>query len=128
MENIKSQMTKLEIIEELFDNGYCKDPSTRGFNGDACTYYDPTTGNKCAIGKTLKNPEKEDYQIIGSIEDLCDQFDLNEIQKEKYLGHEATFWQELQMLHDIDFNEDGTGLSIEGKQRLIYLKKKYEKS
>lgn len=24
--------TKLQIIEELFDNGYCKDPSTRSLN------------------------------------------------------------------------------------------------
>src|SRR5690606_14534729 len=55
----KELLTRLEIIELLFDNGYCKDPSTRAREHGQCVYKDEN-GRKCAVGQCLRDdlPEK----------------------------------------------------------------------
>ena len=65
------QKTKLQIIEELFDNYYVKDPSKRAVFGRVCLYYEGNTGNKCAVGMCMLNDDtakyhQEFYQIFCS--------------------------------------------------------------
>lgn len=125
-------MTKIEIIEELFDNGYYKDPKTRAVeinsNGKQIgCYYKTNDNRRCAVGKTLLE-DKKILNYNGSVISLITDFsvDLNSIQKKSYRGHDTVFWEELQSLHDGNYFWDKDGLSHDGKGELQYLKNKYK--
>jgi hypothetical protein len=129
-----SQMTKLEIIEELFDNHFVKNPKKRGvkrFEGRPnCVYYDADTRNKCAVGmclttKALSHIGREHFK--GDVRDLDDFLsnNLDYYMKDQYRGHNLTFWDDLQFLHDSPRFWTNTGLSDEGQNRLADLKKRY---
>ena len=81
--------SKIEIIEELFDNGYCLNPETRAFDDGACMYLMPD-GRKCAVGKCMINP---DSRIQGSVNRI---YGLENLLKPEYRGHEVKFWLSLQ--------------------------------
>ena len=117
-------MTKLEIIEELFDNGYCKAPSARSVTGDGFCEYQTSDGRMCAAGKCLESPEIE----MGPCDDIVY---LESKLKQSFKGHEIGFWRDLQELHDGEnyWHTDETsqaGMSDEGKNRLTKLKEKYK--
>jgi hypothetical protein len=132
-----SQMTKLEIIEELFDNHFVKNPNKRGvseFEGrPICVYYKADTRNKCAVGmclttKALSHIGREHFE--GDVRDLDDFFsnNLDYYMKDQYRGHSLKFWTALQDLHDSPRFWTNTGLSDEGQNRLADLKKRYADS
>lgn len=134
-----TKMTKLEIIKELFIDGYCKDPSSRAYDGRNCTYLCPKTGNKCVVGKGLLNPSAflgttrgvrrlvGPMEVVGEnhnsifnekeIDTILDGF-LDAQLQEKYRGHSTYFWRSLQHLHDEDYNWDSDGLTTNGTSTL----------
>jgi hypothetical protein len=129
-----SQMTKLEIIEELFDNHFVKNPNKRGvseFEGrPICVYYKADTRNKCAVGmclttKALSHIGREHFE--GDVRDLDDFLsnNLDYYMKDQYRGHSLKFWDDLQTLHDSTRHWTNTGLSDEGQEQLADLKKRY---
>lgn len=128
------QKTKLEIIEELFDNHFVKNPNKRGvseFEGrPICVYYKADTRNKCAVGmclttKALSYIGREHFE--GDVRDLDDFLsnNLDFYMKPEYKGHSLTFWDDLQTLHDSPRCWTNTGLSDGGQEQLALLKKLY---
>jgi hypothetical protein len=125
------KMTKLEIIEELFDNHFVKNPKKRAFDDNGfCTYYNRDKRSKCAVGmclttNTLSKITKDEF--YGNVNDLVEHFgdDLDTILKPKYQGHDIVFWARLQRLHDTNYCWTGIGLSSEGAAALSELKKKF---
>lgn len=127
---MKPQMTKLAIIEELFDNGYCKKPETRAItkNGE-CVYHHKSTGNKCAVGSTLDFRKLSEYSkvhIEGRKVSDIGRFGLEDIRLKRYQGHDIEFWQDLQDLHDEFMYWKEEGLNVDGELRLGKLKEKYK--
>jgi len=126
--------SKIEIIEELFDNGYVKDPSTRAltYNEDGkqkgCAYL-TLEGNKCAVGKCLIEDENADYwdseEDVFFLVPLALDMSLDDILKEEYRGHDIRFWSDLQIMHDDSQRWARDGLSDYGVERLNGLKSKY---
>ena len=114
-------MTKLEIIEQLFDNGYCLNPSTRALDEDEnCQYY-LEDGRQCAVGKCMKDPKKFEDTItsVGCLENLETEL------KPEYQGHSIEFWDKLQGMHDCQYNWGEAGLTERGVTRLNELKQMY---
>lgn len=75
-----------------------------------CVYLDKTTGNKCALGRALKDEYMEDaLNVAGDAESLQDNIDdLDELVMAEYQGHSLEFWSELQSCHDsARYWEDG---------------------
>lgn len=116
--------SKIEIVIETL-KFYNK--NNRGYNAEAghCTYYDESTGNKCAVGrciddsaiKKVSDCEKENIkksEISPSVDTLDGLFGgLDNLLKPEYRGHDTWFWQNLQAVHDSHsfWNEDGFDLS-----------------
>jgi hypothetical protein len=124
-----SQKTKLEIIEELFDNYYVKHPEKRSIDRDgACVYLDSETGNKCAVGMCLTDDFLQIAKyILGGVLSLqrdghCSSID--EVLKEEYRGHDKRFWISLQEMHDELLYWHKTGLTEEGEEYLSKLKER----
>jgi hypothetical protein len=135
-------MTKIEIIKEVLEERYCKDPSLRAikYNQDGipvdCLYEvkkDDGTVLNCAVGACLTK-KGIDYAMknnIGSVFDFLnsdngfDAFTLDKYLKVKYKGHDTQFWSDLQGFHDHDVNFTETGLTERGKNRLNKLKEGY---
>ena len=129
-----SQMTKLEIIEELFDNHFVNNPNKRGvseFEGrPICVYYKDDTRNKsavcmCLTTKALSHIGREHFG--GDVRDLDDFLsnNLDYYMKDQYRGHSLEFWGDLQTLHDSTRYWTNTGLSDYGQEQLSDLKKRY---
>lgn len=103
--------TKLEIIEELFDDGYVKDPSLRSIVPDTYKCFYKLGENNCAVGKCMK-PEKyrEEFEKVGVVTNFTGKSEvetgdiqgplLDTLLKDEYKGHTLEFWRELQCLHD----------------------------
>lgn len=128
------QKTKLEIIEELFDNHFVKNSNKRGVvgydNNVQCVYYDNETRNKCAVGMCLTTNALSFIgraQFEGDVLDLDDFLsnNLDYYMKPEYRGHGLKFWDDLQYLHDTTRHWTNTGLSDEGQEQLAFLKKRY---
>ncbi len=128
------QKTKLQIIEELFDNYYVKQPSKRAAFGAACSYYQESTGNKCAVGMCMLNDETaKHYETVvsTSVKFLNDylvreeEIELDSIFKEEYRGHGLFFWQSVQNMHDRHYFWTEHGLSEHGIAMLEELKATY---
>lgn len=113
-------MTKQEIIEQLFDNGYCLNPSTRALDGGFCSYY-LTDGRMCAVGKCMTSPKDFEGNLM-AVEGLED---LEGSLKPEYRGHSLEFWSNLQVMHDSPQHWNDTGLTEIGAKRFNELKLKY---
>jgi hypothetical protein len=106
------QMTKLEIIHELFESetGYINNPDSRAYvAGQGCRYLH-TNGKRCAVGKCITNKYiKAVSEHIGGATNIASGMRIegykeitshDDVMFKKYRGHEATFWRDLQHLHD----------------------------
>jgi hypothetical protein len=125
------QKTKLEIIEELFDNYYVKNPSKRAVFGRVCLYYDNDTGNKCAVGMCMLNDDTAKYHqefYATDVESLNsslngeEEMPLDDILKEEYRGHDIDFWARVQKMHDRHYYWTEHGLTEDGLAELNKLK------
>lgn len=126
------QKTKLQIIEELFDNYYVKDPSKRAAKGSRCSYYQESTGNKCAVGMCMLNDDTaKHYQNLCPTSNVHgvnivltdeEKLEFDDIIKEEYRGHDLDFWDEVQCLHDNNDYWTEYGLSEQGIDELRRLK------
>ena len=126
------QKIKLEIIEELFDNYYVKNPSKRAVKElGGCCYYNSNTGNKCAVGMCMLDDHtaidmEQNYcgnveMLVYQLADNRDQY-LDDILKEEYRGHDLDFWGEVQWLHDCCHFWTEHGLTEDGLAELNKLK------
>lgn len=112
--------TKAEIVVETL-NFYNK--NNRGYNAEKneCTYYDESTGNKCAVGRCILDSKLEnilDFEknndLNSSVKKLDEVFKgLDSLLKPEYRGHDVHFWSYLQCIHDNSYywNEDGVDYS-----------------
>lgn len=114
--------TKLEIINETAAY-YSEDPSRRAISNGNCVYFDPDTGNMCAVGRCLnkpsdfKNNKGRSCSLINS--------EGYGIFKEDYKIMDSIFWHSLQNFHDSKRNWDEKGLTPFGKQHLEFLRHTY---
>jgi len=115
--------TKIEIIEETVDF-YCEDPSRRASVNDICVYLDPSSGNKCAVGRCFDTKHKE-YADLSRSGEAADDIDLEDVLLDEYKGHDKNFWRNLQTLHDPNSNWTPNGLSDDGMTDLAIPKKTY---
>ena len=112
-------MTKLEIIEQLFDKGYCLDTSTRSSNDSGCLYI-TKDGRMCAIGKCLIDPTTVNTLLsVSAIPNLENKL------KPEYRGHSVSFWAKLQRMHDNEEYWNNKGLAKKGTRQLNKLKLRY---
>lgn len=98
---------------------YGADPDgRRAIQGSSCMYYDPETGNKCAVGRCVKDDVvvQDDFPSESVGRDLRARLFIMENLKDEYRGHSGEFWNALQKLHDgcSYWNFDAGGLSREG--------------
>jgi hypothetical protein len=126
-------MTKLEIIKEVLEDVYCKDPSLRAVvrtdNMTPTDYSyelkkDDGTVLHCAVGMCL-TPNGVKYAMDNYIDDVYDFGEVDPLLQEKYQGHSINFWAELQGFHDNDVYFTETGISELGVIRLQELKRIY---
>ena len=103
--------TKSEIVVETLLHYNLKN---RGYNRAEghCTYFDKSTGNKCAVGRCILDSEiekvseyeeKHSKENSGSptVDDLARYFNgLDYLLSPEYRGHDASFWRNLQYIHD----------------------------
>jgi len=113
MEPIK-RYTKTEIIEQTV-SFYSADPvgrRARDRTGNAYYYKHPTTGNKCAVGRCMSNPQN----WSGYCTNLGPNVILEDELMPEYKGHEQELWRDLQHLHDNNQYWTEVGISQEGQE------------
>ncbi|MDH5533918.1 MAG: hypothetical protein OEX81_05855 [Candidatus Pacebacteria bacterium] len=103
----------------------------RGYSEEeaSCVYLDVDTGNKCAIGRKLRQPHydliiKEDLQDA-SVSHLFNHFDKNNLKLPKSLqGLSRGFLTKLQSFHDDEgkYNWDKNGLTEKGKEEYLEIR------
>jgi hypothetical protein len=129
--------TKLEILEETI-NAY--NSTNRAFDPSGCLYRAPETGNRCAVGRCLRDDsvlilEPVKYQEVSAYEldgkhENCSVGKVPALEEElkpEYCGHSLEFWSELQTLHDNRLNWNDTGLSNHGLEKVKNIKDLIEK-
>jgi hypothetical protein len=120
------RLTKLQIIDETVEY-YSADVSRRSIGEDGCMYKSPN-GNMCAVGRCIE--ESKLQSIITTKSNGSGAYTLfnvygTDILKEKYRGHEVSFWDDLQGFHDNPINWDNDGITEDGLRRASELKELY---
>lgn len=119
-------MTELELIEETVN--YYSDPSKRGIEKSKvtgkpqCIYYNPITGNKCAVGRCIKDDLISQFQLDYHYNGLSLHMDLKNKLKPEYKNIPFELWGQLQMFHDLPQHFTETGISEEGREFIEHLK------
>jgi hypothetical protein len=128
--------TKKEIILETAEY-YGSDPSRRALStsGARCRYL-TSDGRRCAVGRcmvegvkifyydnaTCKDATRSQETAVCSVDQI---YFIDALLLPEYRGHDSSFWNSLQDLHDTDSYYDKNGLSESGQHALDYLLKKY---
>ena len=111
----------MEIIDEIVEK-YNKNTELRAVTNGSCVYYDPKTGNTCAVGHCMENPKLIAYSRSSV-------FNITNFEgrlKPEYRGHILCFWQDIQTLHDTRLFWEEVGLTERGKRFVKDLKSIYE--
>ena len=126
-------LTKKQIID---DTAKYFNVNNRATGDGGCSYID-SNGNKCAIGRYLKDElNKLEYfddsiqkHSFGGEPVICffsgGGIFLDEVIKPEYVGHEYKFWSDLQGFHDDNSYWDDTGLTEFGQLRYQGLLKEW---
>jgi hypothetical protein len=126
-------MTKLEIIKEVLEDVYCKNPSLRAIEHDEnkkyfkCSYELKNVDGTvllCAVGMCLTS-EGVIFAMDNHIGEVYYFGDVEPYLQEKYQGHSINFWADLQKFHDYSVYFTETGISEKGTIRLQELKRLY---
>lgn len=117
-------MTEQEIFNKVVKrlrNGKGR-AALRGDNNNLCVYYDPDTGNKCAVGIFIrKNSKISSY--IGDV------YSLVEVYRDRVpaiIRENADLFTDLQNVHDSTQNWDGNKFNECGEAVLRRVAKKYK--
>lgn len=126
-----TQKTTTQIINETV-RAYADAPSKlRAIADGQCVYFDPETGNKCAVGRCC-DPEQvsaDDFPTCSINSKFKSSIETRRILAAllpEYQGHPVEFWKDLQVFHDGSLSWDVWGLSDYGKGLVNRLKRKYE--
>jgi hypothetical protein len=122
--------TKREIIQETAEFYNAKNRAVRSHMGCdmVCVYFDPETGNKCAVGRCLNLPNVSIVDLKGYVDIFTGSIGsrvLEDILMEEYKGHLPQFWDSLQSLHDREDYWNAEGMSEEGKLKYEKLLKEW---
>lgn len=108
----------IETIEYYQNNPRGTDSESSDGDNPFCVYYDPDTGNMCAVGRCLLDKKKamemtgsiDDHLAVeGSLGDRPDGFieiDMGDFKPEYQEIDDLRFWRCLQSLHDVDYHWD----------------------
>lgn len=125
-------MTKLEIINETI-NHFSKDPSKlrsldyTNIDKPLCAY-NGANKTHCAVGRCMltkiKNQGKKFKYNTGfsATSFIYERIKLDTLLSPKYRGHEPSFWNDLQRLHDENQFWNEKGLTTRGEAFVKYLK------
>lgn len=116
-------MTPYELIKDTI-NFYAADPSRRAVREMNCLYLDPTTGNKCAVGRCMVDGTWQ--RVGGDVEVLFDRFQPEQCLKPEYQHIPKKVWKALQDLHDDDIYWNAEGLTQRGQEVANKLLLKYQ--
>jgi hypothetical protein len=124
-------LTKKQIID---DTAKYFNVNNRATNDGGCSYID-SNGNKCAIGRYLKDELNKFEYFNDIIEEYFDKpvicfsgdgdIFLDEVIKPEYTGHEYKFWRDLQEFHDNNSFWNETGMTGYGMSYYNHLLKKW---
>jgi hypothetical protein len=113
--------TQKEIVLETVE--HYSDPNNRslfypsGEPKDATSVYVSTNGNKCAVGRCLKdvvaNAIIPSRRIKGVARGMC-KSTIDALFEPEYSGHLLDFWDKLQLLHDNHNHWSKNGITKEG--------------
>ena len=102
-------LTKLEILQDFADN-FVENPGNRSLNDAGnCKYLSPE-GKKCAVGRWFTDEALgrlgESNRTVTDV--YCTEDDSDDFLMPEVRGHEVTFWEQLQKLHDNEsyWNDD----------------------
>lgn len=124
----QTDMNKVEIIE-MVANHY--NLGNRSTSGTGCMYR-TDDGRMCAVGMCMNVAAIDKYgNYVGSISEISGKINngaegLDLIFKEEYRGHDVSFWDDLQSLHDYRYYWTLEGLSEDGKEKVEQLIRKYK--
>lgn len=117
-------LTKRQIID---DTAQHFNVNNRATGGGGCSYID-SNGNKCAIGRYLKDELNKLEYFDDSIQEysfgnkppvICffsgGGIFLDEVIMPEYVGHEYKFWRDLQCFHDDNSYWNELGMTDEGR-------------
>ena len=120
--------TKVEILNDTIEYYKTHDRGVVSKNGviGGCTY-DNGEGGQCAVGcrmtkKAIAHLTKTDNLNQITVSNLSDENDsIDHLLQKKYRGHNLSFWEQLQSLHDSERNwsktDEGWELSMDGEIR-----------
>lgn len=117
-------MTKLEILDETIE--YYRTHQRAKDSDGLCVYKNPKTGEMCAVGRCLIQPDCHEIRTAGDLINALG----DDIFKPDYRGHSTYFWFDLQQLHDYPSHwmangQGGHDLTEEGMEYVKELKEKY---
>tara|TARA_R110000796_G_scaffold10289_2_gene34341 strand:+ start:3732 stop:4112 length:381 start_codon:yes stop_codon:yes gene_type:complete len=101
--------SKLEILEETIEY-YTTQQNSRSLNKQGECVYNNEDGSHCAVGRCFTEKYKAqgsdfEFNEYKGVEDLNKkEGKLDSFLSEEYKGHEVKFWNELQQLHDSEYN------------------------
>lgn len=129
----KQKQAELEVLVDTINHyKYTNRAVTSDPTGIVkCTYLNPVTGYKCAIGRLLNNDECNWLvtHSVGMIDDIFefppyDDYEYTSIMQ-KLAKYSNEFLRWLQRLHDNEHYWSKNGLSEIGKLEVEYFKSKY---
>lgn len=91
-------MTREFILDTLLE--YKLDPGKCAVYAAGCVYLDPSTGNKCAVGKHLIDGEHQKF--LGNVVELFEIYSTDILTDNAKLQNiSIPIWIEMQIYHDI---------------------------
>lgn len=109
MGKLRTSKECVALINETIE--YYKNNDRAIRNGD-CLYYDNGTGNMCAVGRCLEDPENYSDRV-NNVKNLL-QSEGDVMFQEKYRNYPSELWDELQDFHDNSLNWNGRELTERG--------------
>jgi hypothetical protein len=108
----------LDTVEFYSDSNNRAIFYTSGGPEDATSRYVSTNGNKCAVGRFLKDEVLEGLaelnRLSRKVSYLAIDNSLDRVLKDEYKGHSLAFWKKLQRLHDTHHFWSNDGITKEG--------------
>lgn len=116
------QKSLMEIFDETVE-AYKGGLETRGSSKYGCKYLTPD-GKMCAVGRCCIGPKPGWIGSANSIRTKDATFDLEEVLKPEYRGHNVDFWLDLQGFHDNQHYFTKEGYSQTGLNEIEEFKKR----
>jgi len=129
---METRLTKHQIIDETVDyyNNNPRSIRTDYEGASSCYYYHPDNNIQCAFSRCTKEEfkdkliEQNESTVTNALSNLM--LELDSILQDKYKGHDISFWEHIQRIHDKDSYWTNSKLNSSGIAFVNELKEKYK--